>query len=120
MDVAAPDTIHATPGSLTAVDLVVHHRTDHAVPGGQTGYDIKLAAYFGSAVDLVPDHEFFPRLQIDQDIAPHDSLAVTREFWAPESPGVYEIRFDLLEEDVTWFCAAGSPEPVRVLVVAAP
>lgn len=120
VDIAAPDTIRAAPGTLVSVDLVVHNRTDQTIPGGQACHDIKVAAYFGSATDLVPDHEFHPRLAVRQDIAPHDSLAVVREFWTPDAPGVYEIRFDLLEEDVTWFCAAGSPEHGRVLVVAEP
>ncbi|MCP4571510.1 MAG: dual specificity protein phosphatase family protein [bacterium] len=117
VDITAPDTIRAAAGRLAAVDLVVHNRTDQAVPGGQAGFDIKLAAYFGSALDQVPDREFFPRLAVTEDIAPHDSLAVTREFQAPEEPGVYELRFDLLEENVTWFCTAGSPEYGVVLTV---
>jgi len=120
VDITAPDTIRAAPGVLTPVELVVHNRTDRAIPGGQPGHDIKVAVYTGSAVDLVPDHEFFPRLRVRQDIAPHDSLQVIREFWTPDTPGVYEIRFDLLEEDVAWFCAEGSPERSRVLVVEEP
>jgi hypothetical protein len=47
-------------------------------------------------------------------------LVVTREFTSPAEPGVYEFRFDLLEEHVAWFCSAGSPENIQVLVVEGP
>ena len=47
-----------------------------------------------------------------------ESLFLKKSLLLP--PGVYEIRFDLLEEDVAWFCAEGSPEKSHVLVVVAP
>lgn len=117
VEIDAPDTIRTAPRTLSTVDLVIHNRTDIAIPGAHPDHDLKVVAYRGSGVDHVPDHEYPPRLPVTVDIAPHDSLRVTREFWAPDEPGVYEIRFDLLEEWVTWFCAEGSPEVPRVLLV---
>lgn len=120
VDIAGPDTMRAAPGAMGTVDLVIHNRSDTEVPAGEGGHDIRLASYAGSAVDMIPDHEYSPRLPVPRPIAAHDSLRVTKRFRSPDEPGVYEIRFDLLEEHVTWFCSAGSPERARVLVVAEP
>jgi len=120
VDITAPDTIRTTPNTLTGVELVIRNGTDFTIPAGLPGHDLKVAAYEGSATDQIPDFEYHPRLQLTAPIAPYDSLIVTREFTSPAEPGVYEIRFDLLEENVAWFCSAGSPENIQVLVVEGP
>jgi protein tyrosine/serine phosphatase len=118
VEVAAPDTIRAAPGVLDSVTVVIHNRSDTAIPAGDPQRGFRLASYRGSAVGMAPAHEYFPRLEIHQTIAARDSLRVTKRFHSPAAPGVYEIRFDMLEAGVTWFCSAGSPERAHVLVVA--
>ena len=120
VDIAAPDTIRAVSGTLTSVEVVIRNCTDRTIPGGHPDHDLKLAVYSGSATDQLPDFEYHPRLPLPGPIAPYDSLRVTREFWSPRDPGVYEIRFDLLEENVAWFCSEGSPENIHALVVEDP
>jgi SAM-dependent methyltransferase len=61
----------------------------------------------------------FARARLTADLRPGDSAAVRLVFRAPDDPGVYLLKFDLVEEGVTWFEPAGSKAELFQVTVAA-
>jgi hypothetical protein len=57
------------------------------------------------------------RAWLPGDIKGGSSADVAIEVMAPEQPGRYTLRFDLVSEGVDWFEACGSPTTARRLVV---
>ena len=55
---------------------------------------------------LARDHH---RVALPRDVAPGTSVDVSFTCPAPDSPGTYMLKFDLVAEGVTWFEMAGSP-----------
>ena len=53
----------------------------------------------------------------DQVVAPGETLVIEVAIWAPERPGEYELKLDLVDEHVTWFEDQGSQPLSRKLVV---
>jgi hypothetical protein len=117
VDFELPERILARAGQLVEVEVTVHNLTDNPIPADDPEKVINLAAYFGTAVFQVPEKEFFPRARITQTIPPEGHVSIKKKIWAPAEPGMYEIYFDLIEEQVTWFAAKGSPERPHELVV---
>ena len=115
--IEAPQRVEALANTLHPVPLRIHNRTDFAIPASNSRRQFRIAAYAGSAADLVPDREYPPRLALSEAIPPHGVAEIEMPIWIPDEPGHYELRFDLIEENVTWFAAQGSPEPARELIV---
>lgn len=51
----------------------------------------------------------YHRVALPRDVAPGASIDVSFICPAPESPGTYLLKFDLVAEGVTWFETEGSP-----------
>jgi hypothetical protein len=59
-----------------------------------------------------------PRTELGQAAAPGQSLEVAATVRAPETPGRYKLRFDLVQDGVTWFERRGNlPLDVSIEVV---
>ncbi len=119
VEVKAPQRIHARPGQTIEVDLTIRNRTDITIPVGDPDKVFSVAAYLGTAVEMMPEKEFGPRTRLFRSVPPEGSVSVSKRLTAPVEPGTYVIHFDLIEEQFTWFAAQGSPEIPRQLVVAA-
>jgi hypothetical protein len=76
-----------------------------------------LAAYLGTAIEMMPAREFSPRTRLQQNVPPEETIQLVKKIQAPQESGVYELHFDLIEENFTWFVAQGSPEKPHLLVV---
>lgn len=48
------------------------------------------------------------RIALPATVEPGDDVTVTSDVLAPETPGEYRLRWDLVLEDVTWFSALGA------------
>jgi MoaA/NifB/PqqE/SkfB family radical SAM enzyme len=57
------------------------------------------------------------RAWLPGDIPPGGSAEVRIEIPAPEKPGRYALKFDLVSEGIDWFEACGSPTTTKRLVV---
>jgi hypothetical protein len=66
----------------------------------------------GALIDL--DHA---RAWLPGDLGPGRSTDVRIEVKAPEKPGRYALKFDLVAEGVDWFESCGSPTITRELWV---
>lgn len=49
-----------------------------------------------------------PRTELDQMVLPAQAIDVAATVRAPEQPGRYKLRFDLVQEGVTWFERRGN------------
>jgi hypothetical protein len=59
----------------------------------------------------------YARAWLPGDIAPGATLDVPIEVPAPQQPGRYALKFDLVSEGIDWFEKCGSPTTVKPLVV---
>jgi hypothetical protein len=50
-------------------------------------------------------------------VAPGETLTLDVAIWAPETPGEYELKLDMVDEHVTWFEDQGSRPFSQKLVV---
>jgi hypothetical protein len=54
---------------------------------------------------------------LDRIIGPGETLSLDVAIWAPQTPGEYELKLDMVEEHVTWFEDQGSEPLVQKLIV---
>ncbi len=59
----------------------------------------------------------FARAWLPQALGPGERADVPIEIPAPDTPGRYTLKFDLVSEGIDWFERCGSPTTVRALVV---
>ena len=62
----------------------------------------------------------YARAWLPGDIPPGGSADVAIEVPAPERPGRYALKFDLVSEGIDWFEKCGSPTTTKTLVVRNP
>lgn len=58
------------------------------------------------------------RTPLPLDVAPGGSVSVAGKVQAPDEPGRYTLRWDLVWQDVTWFSVAGNPTGDEAVDVA--
>jgi hypothetical protein len=51
-------------------------------------------------------------------IAPNELRAVSVRVAPPQAPGTYTLRYDIVQEGVTWFSGAGMQTPTRAVQIA--
>jgi hypothetical protein len=59
----------------------------------------------------------FERAWLPDTLAPGDSVRVPITITAPDAPGRYLLKFDMVSEGVDWFEACGSPTTTKTLLV---
>jgi hypothetical protein len=92
-------------GEETSAIVTVKNISDQTWPSkgdSKDHYRINLSyQFFNEAGEpLVMD---VVRTPLPRDLKPGESLDLTAVVKAPEKPGKYEIRFDLVQEAVAWF-----------------
>jgi hypothetical protein len=58
------------------------------------------------------------RTELPIDVPPGGALGLLARARGPASVGAYRLRWDLVQEDVTWFSDRGNPMPVQEILVA--
>jgi tRNA (mo5U34)-methyltransferase len=61
----------------------------------------------------------YGRADLEEDVAPGGTTSIEIEVRAPGRPGTYEVEFDMVAEQLTWFEDHGSPVVARRLRVVA-
>ena len=59
----------------------------------------------------------YERAWLPETLAAGASTQVPLTFTAPEKPGRYALKFDLVSEGIDWFEACGSPTTTKTLLV---
>jgi radical SAM family protein/iron-sulfur cluster protein len=118
---AAPGVpLIARPGRPLRVRTRVHNLSTRAFPATAT-YGrrlVRLGAQLCDARGALIDRDF-ARAPLPGAVGPGEAADIGIEIPAPERPGPYTLKFDLVYEGVDWFERCGSPTTVRSLWVLA-
>jgi len=77
---------------------------------------VRLGAQLCDAAGTLINRDF-ARAWLPQTLGPGDALDVPIEIPAPDAPGHYTLKFDLVNEGVDWFERCGSPTTTKTLLV---
>ncbi len=109
VDINVPATVSARPGQMFEIDVKLTNRSSQTIPAGAEGKIFAVSAFIGTAAGEDPLHEFLPRTVLPKrDIAPGESVSIRKTIQAPKQAGLYNLNFDMIEEQVTWFARQGS------------
>ena len=59
----------------------------------------------------------FERAWLPDHLQPHTDVTIPMRVTAPDKPGRYQLKFDLVSEGIDWFEACGSPTTTKTLIV---
>jgi len=108
----------ARAGRPLRVRTRVHNLSTRAFPA-QASYGrrlVRLGAQLCDEAGAQIDRDF-ARAWLPQTVAPGGRADVAIEIPAPERPGRYALKFDLVSEGIDWFERCGSPTTTRRLWV---
>jgi hypothetical protein len=108
----------ARAGRPLAVRTRVHNLSTRAFPARAT-YGRRLVRLGAQlcAADGTHINCDFARAWLPQALAPGDRTDIAIEITAPDEPGRYALKFDLVSEGIDWFESCGSPATTRSLWV---
>jgi hypothetical protein len=77
---------------------------------------VRLGAQLCNPDGLVINRDF-ERAWLPDALQPGATVHIPMRITAPEKPGRYGLKFDLVSEGIDWFEACGSPTTTKTLVV---
>jgi hypothetical protein len=77
---------------------------------------VRLGAQLCAADGAMLNRDY-ARAWLPQTLGPGDRADVAIEIPAPEEPGRYALKFDLVSEGIDWFEKCGSPTTTKTLIV---
>jgi hypothetical protein len=108
----------ARPGRSLKVKTRVRNLSQRSLPAQNSSgrrlvrLGAQLCAPDGTLLNL--DHA---RAWLPRPLGPNDQADITIEVPAPERPGKYTLKFDLVSEGIDWFERCGSPVTFKPLYV---
>ena len=112
--------ISAVAGQTNAVTLTVRNTSYRTwVAGGQHRFRLGYHWYTTDGQDLSPSLWSDFRTALPFDVQPNQSVTLNANLSIPRVAGTYEVRWDMVEEMVTWFAWQGvATLNVRVTVTS--
>ncbi|MCB0167375.1 MAG: discoidin domain-containing protein [Anaerolineae bacterium] len=97
-------------GQTNSVRITVRNITFKTWPSGGP-YPVRLGYHWHTTNgDIVPSNLWEDlRTQLPYDVVPGDTVTLNCNVGAPRTAGMYEIRWDMVEELRTWFAWQGAP-----------
>jgi hypothetical protein len=108
----------ARAGHPLQVSTRVHNLSTRPFPA-QASYGrrlVRLGAQLCSVDGTIINRDF-ARAWLPQALDPGDGTDIAIEITAPEEPGRYALKFDLVSEGIDWFERCGSRTTMKTLVV---
>jgi MoaA/NifB/PqqE/SkfB family radical SAM enzyme len=108
----------ARTGRALQVKTRVHNLSTRPFPARAT-YGrrlVRLGAQLGDADGAILNRDF-ARAWLPDTLPPGEAVDVAIEIPAPDRPGRYTLKFDLVSEGIDWFEHCGSPTTTRTLWV---
>ncbi|MBM3821072.1 MAG: class I SAM-dependent methyltransferase [Acidimicrobiia bacterium] len=102
--------VRCAPGALLLMNVTVRNMSTEVWPaeGNEDGtYSVRLGNHWRSRFGRMLKRDDV-RAQLTRDVRPGESLQLLLRLDAPWKPGVYQLEFDMVQENVKWFAAAGS------------
>ncbi len=106
----APATLRCAPGAVLPLRIMVRNEGTHTWPtmGEEDGrYAIRLGTHWRGRFGWMLRFDD-ARTELACDLAPGESMEIGIYPEAPRKPGTYTLEFDMVQECVRWFAAAGS------------
>lgn len=113
----APEPLTLPAGSTEEVALTVANEGGLVWPAA--GLDAVHVSYHWERRDATGTHLDFDgwRSALPADVAPGQTVRVLATVQAPDTPGTYRLRWDVVREHVTWFSERGNPTLDQVVDV---
>jgi hypothetical protein len=114
---------HTTPASIPAGETIeVQLRLQNAgsfpwLRGGERPFRLGYQWYDANNQIVQPPAPFDFLAALPRTIAPDGTVDLTAKVRAPDAPGDYRLRWDMIHERVTWFSSQGDPGLVLPLTV---
>jgi hypothetical protein len=105
-------------GRKTSLKATVRNASTRPFPA-QASYGrrlVRLGAQLCDGSGAVVDRDY-ERAWLPADLAPGSQVEIDMTITAPERPGRYGLKFDLVSEGIDWFEACGSPTTMKKMVV---
>jgi len=119
--IETPAELAARPGERLTIPVRVTNLARQSIPASAEDRAFLLAAFLGNCGDGEAKVEIGPRTPLgEEDLAPGQTINLEQVLTAPAEPGVYVVRFDLVDEGHTWFSEQGSTPGRCLLTVKAP
>jgi hypothetical protein len=110
--------IQASPGQPIALTTRVTNLSTRAFPA-QASYGrrlVRLGAQLCASDGTLIDRDY-ERAWLPATLPGGETMEIPMTLKAPESPGRYRLKFDLVSEGIDWFEQAGSPTTEKPFVV---
>jgi hypothetical protein len=110
--------IVARAGRPVAVHARVRNASTRPFPA-QASYGrrlVRLGAQLCAADGTLLNRDY-ERAWLPGHLAPHAAVKIPMRVTAPDKPGRYQLKFDLVSEGIDWFEACGSPTTTKTLIV---
>ena len=102
--------VRCAPGAILLMHITVRNISTELWPaqGNDDGTrSIRLGNHWRSRFGRML-REDDVRAKLPHDVAPGETVSIALRLEAPRKPGVYKVEFDMVQEHVQWFAAAGS------------
>jgi hypothetical protein len=110
--------VMARRGRKTSLTATVRNASTRPFPA-QASYGrrlVRLGAQLCDGSGAVVDRDY-ARAWLPADLAPGSQVEIDMTITAPERPGRYGLKFDLVSEGIDWFEACGSSTTMKKMVV---
>lgn len=104
---------HNTPATLPAgqtLDLTVSVQNVGSMTwtqGGATPFRLGFQWYNAAGQMLTFPPQFDFRTALPADVPPDSAVTLPARLRTPDTPGIYQLRWDMIHEQVTWFTSQG-------------
>ena len=105
-------------GRRLRLRATVHNRSSRPFPA-RASYGrrlVRLGAQLCAADGSLVDRDY-ERAWLPETLQPGASARIPMQLTAPETPGRYALKFDLVSEGIDWFEKCGSPTTMKTLLV---
>lgn len=114
-----PPKLVTTPKQQVIVRVSVTNRSARPLPADDPEKQFALIGFTTDTPPTSAEAILFSTELPDIHLMPNETATFDVRFTAPAETGEHPIRLDLLERDVTWFSAQGSPISNTLVVVEA-
>ncbi len=119
--IVPPPELQMTSTQTLEVPLAITNQSARSIPFGDGERVFLVMAFLGTSVNQQIDKGLGRGVWFKRDdLAPGETIELVYKLPAPGPPGSYDVGFDMVEENLTWFARQGSPIGRSHVVVTNP
>jgi len=109
VSIVPPTKLQMISTQTLEVPLTITNRSDRSIPFGDEDRSFRVVAFLGTSVNQYPDDLSSLAIVKRDDLKPGETIQLVYKLTAPGPPGSYDVGFDMMEIDKTFFAYQGSP-----------